>query len=83
MIFWRAIKNNLQIYHVNEPYILPKDHFLNDVRNDYQPFPKLEKALLDVDINVGFNVELKWTMKLQVIIKNYYIKIFYSSYFLL
>ncbi|XP_025192312.1 glycerophosphocholine phosphodiesterase GPCPD1-like isoform X1 [Melanaphis sacchari] len=55
----------LKIYHVKEPYTLSKTHFLNDIRNDYQPFPKLEKAFTDVDINVGFNIELKWTMKLQ------------------
>ncbi|XP_060846937.1 LOW QUALITY PROTEIN: glycerophosphocholine phosphodiesterase GPCPD1-like [Rhopalosiphum padi] len=55
----------LKIYHVKEPYILSKTHFLNDVRNDYQPFPKLEKAFTDVDPSVGFNIELKWTMKLQ------------------
>ena len=58
----------LQIYHVKEPYTLSETHFLNDVRNDYQPFPKLEKAFTDVDTSVGFNIELKWTMKLQVII---------------
>lgn len=52
---------------MKEPYTLSEDHFLQDVRNDYQPFPKLEKAFTDVDINVGFNVELKWTMKLQVV----------------
>lgn len=48
--------------------MLAENHFLNDARNDYQPFPKLEKAFTDIDINVGFNIELKWTMKLQVII---------------
>lgn len=64
----------LQIYHVKEPYTLSKNHFLNDNRNDYQPFPKLEKAFTDVDINVGFNVELKWTMELQVIFSIYFIK---------
>lgn len=58
---------SLQIYHVKEPHSLDKTHFLNDVRDDYQPFPKLEKALTDIDIDVGFNVELKWTMQLQVI----------------
>ncbi|XP_050426352.1 glycerophosphocholine phosphodiesterase GPCPD1 [Adelges cooleyi] len=55
----------LKIYHVKEPYSLSKGHFLNDTRNDYQPFPKLEKAFTNVDVNVGFNVELKWTMELQ------------------
>lgn len=45
---------------------LSKNHFLNDVRNDYQPFPKLENAFIDVDSNVGFNIELKWSMELQV-----------------
>eukprot|EP00102_Acyrthosiphon_pisum_P022396 XP_016659606.1 PREDICTED: uncharacterized protein LOC100164659 [Acyrthosiphon pisum] len=55
----------LKIYHVKEPYSLSETHFLNDVRNDYQPFPKLEKAFTDVDTSVGFNIELKWTMKLQ------------------
>jgi len=67
----------LQIYHVKEPYILSKTHFLNDVRNDYQPFPKLEKAFTDVDPSVGFNIELKWTMKLQVII--YYSYVIYIN----
>ncbi|VVC36861.1 Hypothetical protein CINCED_3A012450 [Cinara cedri] len=57
--------HKLKIYHVKEPLFLSKNHFLNDVRNDYQPFPKLEKAFRDVDINVGFNVELKWSMELQ------------------
>lgn len=60
--------NALQLYHVKEPYDVSEDHFLRDVRNDYQPFPKLEKAFTDVESNVGFNVELKWTMQLQVII---------------
>ncbi|XP_015371225.1 PREDICTED: glycerophosphocholine phosphodiesterase GPCPD1-like [Diuraphis noxia] len=55
----------LKIYHIKEPYTLSETHFLNDVRNDYQPFPKLEKAFADVDTSVGFNIELKWTMKLQ------------------
>jgi len=62
-----------QIYHVKEPYTLSETHFLNDVRSDYQPFPKLEKAFTDVDISVGFNIELKWTMKLQVIIYYNYV----------
>ncbi|XP_050530961.1 glycerophosphocholine phosphodiesterase GPCPD1-like isoform X2 [Daktulosphaira vitifoliae] len=55
----------LKIYHVKEPYSLSEGHFLNDLRNDYQPFPKLETALTNVDINVGFNIEVKWTMELQ------------------
>lgn len=53
---------------MNEPHSLSENYFLSDVGNDYQPFPKLEKAFMDVDTDVGFNVELKWTMKLQVII---------------
>lgn len=56
----------LQIYHNKEPYNLPEDHFLNDTRSDYQPFPKLERVFKEINTNIGFNIELKWTMKLQV-----------------
>lgn len=73
IIILNKFYNYFQIYHVKEPYTLSETHFLNDVRNDYQPFPKLEKAFTDVDTNVGFNIELKWTMKLQVIIYYNYV----------
>ncbi|VVC38349.1 Carbohydrate-binding-like fold,Spaetzle,PLC-like phosphodiesterase, TIM beta/alpha-barrel [Cinara cedri] len=56
--------HKLKIYQIKEPLFLSENYLLNDVRNDYQPFPKLEKAFRDVDINVGFNVELKWSMEL-------------------
>lgn len=62
------LKFFLQLYHVKEPYNPDAEIiFAQSNGNDFQPFPKLEKAFTAVDIEVGFNIELKWTMKLQVL----------------
>lgn len=38
--------------------------FNDEDLEEHQPFPTLEDALKTIDVHVGFNVELKWTMEL-------------------
>lgn len=38
--------------------------FFDEELEDHQPFPTLQQALETLNIHVGFNIEIKWTMKL-------------------
>ncbi|XP_050675509.1 glycerophosphocholine phosphodiesterase GPCPD1 isoform X4 [Leptidea sinapis] len=39
--------------------------FYDEDLEEHQPFPTLEQALKVIDVHVGFNIELKWTMELK------------------
>ena len=41
-------------------------HLENDLLEDNQPFPTLQLAMETLDPHLGFNLEIKWTMQLQV-----------------
>ena len=41
-------------------------HLEDDLLEDNQPFPTLRLALDTLDAHLGFNIEIKWTMQLQV-----------------
>lgn len=52
-----------QVYHLVEG----RSHeilFFDEELEEHQPFPTLEEALKVIDLHVGFNVELKWTMEM-------------------
>ncbi|KAI8427720.1 hypothetical protein MSG28_002156 [Choristoneura fumiferana] len=54
----------LKVYHLVEG----RNHetlFNDEDLEEHQPFPTLEMAFKEIDIHVGFNVELKWTMELE------------------
>lgn len=54
----------LQVYHLVEG----RNHetlFNDEDLEEHQPFPTLEMAFKEIDVHVGFNVELKWTMELE------------------
>lgn len=55
----------VQVYHVQEG-INNKQLFFDEDLDDHQPFPTLQHALAILDPNVGFNIEIKWTMLLKV-----------------
>lgn len=38
--------------------------FFDEELEDHQPFPTLQHALEALNPHVGFNIEIKWTMKL-------------------
>lgn len=40
-----------------------KSYFSRDEEAEHQPFPTLAQALQVIDLSVGFNIELKWTMQ--------------------
>ncbi|XP_068621611.1 glycerophosphocholine phosphodiesterase GPCPD1-like [Battus philenor] len=53
----------LKVYHLVEG----RNHeilFFDEDLEEHQPFPTLEDTLKSIDIHVGFNIELKWTMEL-------------------
>ncbi|XP_063838804.1 glycerophosphocholine phosphodiesterase GPCPD1-like isoform X2 [Ostrinia nubilalis] len=53
----------LKVYHLVEG----RNHeilFFDEDLEEHQPFPTLEDALKNIDLHVGFNVELKWTMEM-------------------
>lgn len=54
----------LKVYHLEEGRS-KHSRFLDDELEEHQPFPTLQQALEVLDPNVGFNVELKWTMQLK------------------
>nr|XP_037877395.1 glycerophosphocholine phosphodiesterase GPCPD1-like isoform X4 [Bombyx mori] len=53
----------LKVYHLVEGRS-KETLFFDDDLDEHQPFPTLEDALKAIDIHVGFNVELKWTMEM-------------------
>ncbi|CAH2066525.1 unnamed protein product, partial [Iphiclides podalirius] len=53
----------LKVYHLVEG----RNHeilFFDEDLEEHQPFPTLEDTLKSIDLHVGFNIELKWTMEL-------------------
>ncbi|KAJ0181759.1 hypothetical protein K1T71_002481 [Dendrolimus kikuchii] len=53
----------LKVYHLVEG----RNHeilFFDEDLEEHQPFPTLEDVFKNIDIHVGFNVELKWTMEM-------------------
>ncbi|XP_013133716.1 PREDICTED: glycerophosphocholine phosphodiesterase GPCPD1 isoform X1 [Papilio polytes] len=53
----------LKVYHLVEG----RNHeilFFDEDLEEHQPFPTLEDTLNSIDLHVGFNIELKWTMEL-------------------
>uniref|UniRef100_A0A7G3AJJ2 GP-PDE domain-containing protein n=1 Tax=Lutzomyia longipalpis TaxID=7200 RepID=A0A7G3AJJ2_LUTLO len=54
--------NNLKVYHVEEGKSREPRFFDEDL-DEHQPFPTLAKALETIDPHVGFNVEVKWSMR--------------------
>ncbi|GAB6024601.1 hypothetical protein CHUAL_009748 [Chamberlinius hualienensis] len=57
---------SLEVYHVTEKSedgSLNASSFLNDDKDDFKPFPTLQKLLQSVHPLIGFNVEIKWGQK--------------------
>jgi len=54
----------LKVYHLEEGR---SKHlrFFDDDQEDHQPFPTLQQAMEVLEPTVGFNIEIKWTMKLK------------------
>ncbi|RVE40680.1 hypothetical protein evm_014669, partial [Chilo suppressalis] len=53
----------MKVYHLVEG----RNHeilFYDEDLEEHQPFPTLEDVLKTIDLHVGFNVELKWTMEM-------------------
>lgn len=53
----------LKIYHLTEGKTQNQKFFDEDLE-EHQPFPTLQQCLETLDINCGFNIEIKWTMQL-------------------
>ncbi|CAH1109067.1 unnamed protein product [Psylliodes chrysocephalus] len=53
----------LKVYHLTEGKTKNQRFFDEDL-DDHQPFPTLQQALETLDTHTGFNIEIKWTMKL-------------------
>lgn len=56
--------SNLKVYHTVEGRNREPKFFDEDL-DDHQPFPRLSDALDLIDLSVGFNIEVKWSMLLQ------------------
>jgi len=54
---------SLKVYHVKECDRSSKFGDDADADERHQPFPTLQQAFQHLDPHVGFNVEIKWTMK--------------------
>lgn len=54
----------LKVYHVTEGKTRNPRFFDEDLE-DHQPFPTLQQLLETLNPHVGFNIEIKWTMKLE------------------
>ncbi|XP_054282590.1 glycerophosphocholine phosphodiesterase GPCPD1-like isoform X2 [Macrosteles quadrilineatus] len=54
----------LKVYHLEEGRS-KNLRFFDDDQEDHQPFPTLKQALEVLEPTVGFNIEIKWTMKLK------------------
>ncbi|XP_026476744.1 glycerophosphocholine phosphodiesterase GPCPD1-like isoform X1 [Ctenocephalides felis] len=54
----------LKVYHVVEGRENEQRFFDEDLE-EHQPFPQLSEVLNVIDTKVGFNVEIKWTMRLK------------------
>lgn len=55
--------NNLKVYHAVEGRNRAARFFDEDL-DEHQPFPQLADALQLIDMSVGFNIEIKWSMRL-------------------
>lgn len=55
--------NNLKVYHAVEGRNRAPRFFDEDL-DEHQPFPQLADALQLIDMSVGFNIEIKWSMRL-------------------
>lgn len=56
--------SNLKIYHAVEGRNREAKFFDEDL-DEHQPFPQLADALNLIDMSVGFNIEVKWSMQLK------------------
>ncbi|XP_050306833.1 glycerophosphocholine phosphodiesterase GPCPD1 isoform X2 [Anthonomus grandis grandis] len=54
----------LKVYHVTEGKS-KNPRFFDEDLEDHQPFPTLQQVLETLNPHVGFNIEIKWTMKLE------------------
>lgn len=54
----------LKVYHLTEGKT-KNPRFFDDDLEDHQPFPTLQQLFETLNPHVGFNIEIKWTMKLQ------------------
>lgn len=55
--------NNLKVYHAVEGRTGAAKFFDEDL-DEHQPFPQLADALQLIDMSVGFNIEVKWSMRM-------------------
>ncbi|XP_023308663.1 glycerophosphocholine phosphodiesterase GPCPD1 [Lucilia cuprina] len=56
---------NLQVYHTAEGQSRAQRSFHNDDLQEHQPFPQLADVMEAIDPHVGFNIEVKWSQRLQ------------------
>ncbi|XP_017484738.1 PREDICTED: glycerophosphocholine phosphodiesterase GPCPD1 [Rhagoletis zephyria] len=56
--------NNLKVYHTAEGRTREERCFHNDDLLEHQPFPRLADVLDAIDSHVGFNIEVKWSQRL-------------------
>lgn len=54
---------NLKVYHAEEAK-RREAKFFDDDLEEHQPFPTLQLALDSIDTHVGFNIEIKWSQRL-------------------
>lgn len=54
-----------KVYHTTEGKTGEERIFYNDHLQENQPFPQLTEVLDAIDLNVGFNIEIKWAQKLK------------------
>lgn len=52
----------LKVYHLAEGR-KREQKFFDEHLEDHQPFPSLAEALIVIDQNVGFNIEIKWSQE--------------------
>lgn len=56
---------NLKVYHTAEGQSRAQRSFHNEDLQEHQPFPQLADVLEALDPHVGFNIEVKWSQRLQ------------------
>lgn len=56
---------NLKVYHTAEGRSRETRSFSNDDLQEHQPFPQLSDVMDAIDPHVGFNIEIKWSQRLQ------------------